>query len=97
MGWAPDSCTLQAAERPSREREFDVLFAGAVAPPRRESPTRLLVRLPAGDAEAARHLAAREADCCSFFTFEVTVSARETLLSVEVPPRHTDVLDRLSR
>ncbi|ODT98488.1 MAG: hypothetical protein ABS81_27775 [Pseudonocardia sp. SCN 72-86] len=97
MGWAPDSCTLPTAERPLREKEFEVLFGQALAPPRRASPTRLLVRLPAEDAEAARHLSVRESDCCSFFTFAVTVSAGETLLGIEVPPHRTDVLDGLGR
>ncbi|MGD9991643.1 hypothetical protein [Pseudonocardia sp.] len=59
MGWAPDSCTLPAGERPLREAEFDVVFARSLAPPHRDRPTRLLVRLPAGDAEAVGHLAAR--------------------------------------
>ncbi|GEL22077.1 hypothetical protein PSU4_10310 [Pseudonocardia sulfidoxydans NBRC 16205] len=97
MGWAPDSCTLPTAERPLREAEFDVLFARAVEPPRRESPTRLLVPLPSGDAGAARHLAARESDCCSFSTFDVTVTGDEALLAISVSAGHTEVLDAVEK
>ncbi|WP_296143496.1 hypothetical protein [Pseudonocardia sp. SCN 73-27] len=88
---------MPTAQRPLREAEFDALFARAVTPLRRTGPTRLLVRLPAVDADVARRLSARESDCCSFFAFDVRVSAGETLLGIEVPSQHTDVLDRLSR
>lgn len=93
MGWAPDSCTLPTAQRPLREAEFDALLARAVAPPRRDGATRLLLRLPAADAATARDLAARESSCCTFFVFAVTVEGDETVLDVRVPLRHTGVLD----
>jgi hypothetical protein len=97
MGWAPDSCTLPAGERPLREAEFDVVFARSLAPPHRDRPTRLLIRLPAGDAEAVRHLAARESGCCRFFTFDVTVGGAEAVLAISVPAGREDVLDAVER
>ncbi|MDT5246216.1 MAG: hypothetical protein QOD36_3592 [Mycobacterium sp.] len=92
--WAPDACTLPTPERPLRVAEFDDLFAHVVRLQRPE-PTRLdlvIVR----DAEAgARDLAARESECCSFFSFEFESAGDDVVMHVDVPPQQVEVLDAI--
>ncbi|MET7401518.1 hypothetical protein ABZS66_49360 [Dactylosporangium sp. NPDC005572] len=94
----PDACTLPTAERPLRLAEFDALFTTAVRDVETVSPTRarMLLTGPAGLEAAVRDLAARETQCCSFFTFTVTPQPPDSLvLDIEVPPAHTGVLAAL--
>jgi hypothetical protein len=97
----PDDCTLPTAERPLRLAEFDDLFATAVRQVDVLSPTHARMRLSgaAGLEATVRDLTAREAGCCSFFTFTVTprpAAGGEALtLDVEVPGRYADVLASL--
>jgi hypothetical protein len=102
MGFdVPDACTLPTAERPLRLAEFDDLFATAV---RRVDPVsathaRLHVTGPTGLADRVRDLAARETECCSFFTFttmpEPAGDGEAVVLGIEVPAAHADVLASL--
>jgi hypothetical protein len=97
LEWVPSSCTLPTAERPLREAEFDALFSAAVGVTR-PSPGELRIAFPASEelaATAASH-AVRETQCCSLFTFTVTVAARELTLGVSVGERHVEVLDALA-
>jgi hypothetical protein len=71
--WAPDACTLPTAERPLRVAEFDDIFASVVRA-ERPDPTRLDLVVPRAVEAAARDLARRESDCCSFFTIEARSS-----------------------
>ena len=73
--WAPEACTLPAADRPQRAADFDALFAGAVRGIEWAGPARLRLDLQPGPHTAARvaELAAAETACCSFFT--ITVAA----------------------
>jgi hypothetical protein len=91
----PRACTLPTDAQPLRVAEFDMLFAGAVAPTVRVSPTHLRVHLATGDTVAAttQDLLARETECCAFFTFTLRRSADSTTLDVRVPPEHATVLD----
>ena len=92
--WAPDACALPTAKRPLRVAEFDQLFAHALKVQRPE-PTRLDLVLPR-DAEAtARDLAARESECCSFFTFEFEAAGDDVIMHVAVPPQQVEVLDAI--
>ncbi|CAM3769704.1 hypothetical protein OCAE111667_25425 [Occultella aeris] len=94
----PDACTLPTAERPVRLAEFDELLTGPVRSADRESPTRLTLRLHSSDddlEEITRDLAAREAQCCSFFGFTVAADGSDVVLGIEVPPQHTSILDSL--
>lgn len=95
----PDACTLPTAERPMRLAEFDDLFATAVREVELLNGTHARLRLtgPAGLEAKVRDLVAREAACCSFFAFTVTVSENSTLtLEVRVPARYADVLTSLT-
>ena len=92
--WAPDACTLPTPERPLRVAEFDDLFAQVVRMQRPE-PTRLELVLPREIEAAARDLARRESECCSFFTFEFEGVGDDVVMHVAVPPERADVLDTL--
>lgn len=97
--WAtPDACTLPTAEQPLRVAEFDGLFAHAVTWVDRPDATRLLLGLRPDPSVAARaaDLAVRESECCSFFTFALTVNGERLHLEVTVPGERTDVLDSLA-
>lgn len=99
LPWAaPDACTLPTVEQPLRVAEFDDLFATAVTWLDRPEPTRLRLGLPADPQVAARaaDLAVKESDCCTFFTFTLTVTGPRVGLEVAVPPEHIDVLDSLA-
>ena len=99
MTWVPESCTLPTVEQPLRVAEFDALFALAVEPVERVSPTRLRIRLPVGDeiASSTRDLVGREAGCCSFFFFDVRSSSTGTELQVDVPESQVAVLDAIEQ
>jgi hypothetical protein len=99
----PDACTLPTAERPLRLAEFDALFATAVR--RVDTVSTIHARLhltgSAGLADRVRDLAARETECCSFFTFTTTgqpaTDGEAVVLDIEVPPAHADVLASLTQ
>jgi hypothetical protein len=98
--FVPQACTLPTAEQPLRVAEFAQLFAAAARTIVRASPTSLHLVLD-GDATAARELAARETECCSFFTFTFHPASDEASagleLTVAVPATHVGVLDGLQR
>lgn len=96
--WAPEECTLPTAARPLRVAEFDRLFAAALRSVQRVGPTRLrLVLDGASETDTtARDLAARESECCSFFSFEFANVDDELTVDVIVPVVHANVLDALS-
>lgn len=88
----PASCTLPTAERPTREAEFDTLFASWVLAARRVDRLRLRLELDPSTVEAARDLAARETSCCSFFTF----TFEERTMDIAVSEPHVEVLDAMA-
>ncbi|MFC7247794.1 hypothetical protein ACFQO7_35480 [Catellatospora aurea] len=99
-GWVPSACTLPTAEQPLRLAEFDALFATAVRTVERVTDTHLRLTMTGEPDLAAtvRDLAAREGDCCSFFTFAVSSPAPgQVTLDIEVPPAHADVLAALEQ
>ena len=99
----PEACTLPTAERPLRLAEFDELFATAVRRVGSVSATHARLHLtgPVGLAARVRDLAARESECCSFFTFTTTAQSatdgEAVVLDIEVPAAHTDVLASLAQ
>lgn len=92
------ACTLPTAERPTRVEEFDRFFGAFVAATGRPDRTRLELRLRAvADAEpVGRDLAARESACCSFFTFAFAAGPAGTVMSIEAPVAHVEILDILA-
>lgn len=94
-GWVPDACTLPTIEQPLRSAEFDTLFTESVRELTRPDRTRLELTL-ADDAEPeARNLAARESQCCTFFAFDFQIGEAGTIMRIDVPAAHADVLDAI--
>ena len=94
--WVPPACSLPTTEQPLRRREFDALFSDAVLAVVEESPTRLRLDLRPDAAVAARTaaLAVKETGCCSFFTFDLTITDGSVALVMSAPG-HPDVLAAL--
>ncbi len=97
--WAPADCTLPTAERPLRAAEFAGLVRAAVTGMERLDTGRLRLTLRRDRSVAARaaELAAAETECCSFFTFALTIATDSLVLDVTVPPARAAVLDALAR
>ena len=93
--WIPVTCTLPTDQQPARLTEFDELFRDRVIEIDRAEPMSLRLTLDGGDEVAAQlqDLTARETQCCSFFTFEVSPAAGGLRLHVQVPPEQVAVLD----
>jgi hypothetical protein len=98
LEWVPAACTLPTAEQPLRLAEFDELFARHVAEVRREDPTHLRLALTGGPevAATAAGLAARETQCCGFFTFELHIADGALALGVSTGSAHSEVLAALA-
>ncbi|BBZ16187.1 hypothetical protein [Mycolicibacterium gadium] len=94
--WVPEACTLPTSERPLRLAEFGELFTWVLRS-ERVHDTRLDLVLPADVESAARDVARRESECCSFFTFEFDGAGDDVVMRIEVPVAHTDVLDAIER
>lgn len=93
---APSACTLPTTDRPLRVAEFDALFADHANGIERIDATTLDLRFRAdpGLDRTIEDLAAREAACCSFFSF--TLDRTDGLsLRVSVPEQYAEVLDGL--
>lgn len=97
IGEVPAACTLPTAEQPLRLAELDELFR-VVQRVERLTPRRLLLTLAdsPGRKTAVQHLLAREAQCCSFFTFAVT-DVDGLVLDVSVSPQQVDALDAVAQ
>ena len=97
LTWVPKACTLPTVEQPLRRAEFDEVFAGVMSverPTDRQARFRLAGR-PGLVAEVS-DLAARENECCSFFSFTVTaLPSGDVGFDVEVPAGHVEVLDAM--
>jgi len=93
--WVPAACTLPTADQPLRVAEFDDLFASALRGVDRRGPTELRLTLDRDAEQAARDLTEREAACCSFFTFTLTLDDAHLFIDIKVPAAHVDVLDAI--
>ena len=93
----PDACTLPTGTRPIRLAEFDELLTGTMRGAHRDSPEHLTLRLHRDEALEAvtRDLAAREAECCSFFDFTITADGGDVVLGIGVRAQHASILDSL--
>lgn len=92
----PSACTLPTADVPLRLAEFDALFATALVAQWRLSPTVLRWHLDPAAEAVARDLTRRENECCAFFAFAYTRTGRALQLDIEVPDRHTEILNTLA-
>jgi hypothetical protein len=94
----PEACTLPTAEQPLRLAQFDELFATALRRVDRLTDRHARMHFTGGADLAAtvRELAAREAECCSFFDFAVGLAGDAVTLDIKVPAAHVDVLDALA-
>ena len=89
----PESCSLSLAERPLRVAEFGRMFAESALRTSRAATTRLDVVIRSAAVPTARDLAARESQCCSFFTFEFEPMDPDVVMRISVPEPYVDVLD----
>ena len=95
--WVPDACTLPTLEQPLRRAEFDALFAEEVTAVEQVSAERLRFELRANAEVAARAagLAVKETGCCSFFTFDLSISDGTVAMTVSTGAAHAAVLAAL--
>ncbi|HWH99736.1 MAG TPA: hypothetical protein VNT27_05350 [Propionibacteriaceae bacterium] len=91
-----EGCTLPTIERPLRLAEFDDLFSTALTAQTRLSAGVLRWSLDPRAEALARDLAARESQCCSFFTFTFTSDGDTVQMDVRVPAVQSAVLDALA-
>ena len=96
QGWVSEACALPTSQQPLRLAEFDDLFTNALHEQRRLASTLLQWRLDPAAEDTVRDLTARESDCCSFFTFNVTRTGSAVEVDVRVPDAHVEVLDALA-
>lgn len=91
------ACSLPPADRPSRQAEFDELFAHSVRRVEIDG-TRARLHLigDPGLRKQVLDLTARESRCCSFFTFAVDGDDGDILLDITVPDEHADLLAALA-
>ena len=91
----PIACTLDATEAGDRTSEWRALLADVT---RRETTDNgMRLHLPSDPAVVARvaELTVREADCCAFFAFAITVEHDGVWLDVAAPSDGRAVVDAL--
>ena len=89
------ACTLSSNEAADRTQEWrDAL---GLVTERRATESGIRLRLPADPVTVGRvaELVTREADCCAFFSFTLTVEHASVWLDVAAPPDGKPVLDAL--
>ena len=91
----PIVCTLPMGERPDRSNAWTELLTHVVE--RETTSTGIRVRFDADRqlVSSIADLAVREAECCAFFSFTLTVDAHGVWLAVDAPPEGRPVLDAL--
>jgi hypothetical protein len=96
--WVPAACTLPTTDRPLRRAEFDDFLGEDVVSVNQQSPSEVRLDLRADPEIAARAagLAAKEAICCSFFTFGLTIADGTVSMTVSTKPAHAAVLAGLA-
>lgn len=91
----PIACTLDAVQAGDRTAQWAELLSDVVA--REPTDTGLRLRLPSDPSIVARvaDLAVREADCCAFFAFAITVEHDGVWFEVAAPPDGMAVVEQL--
>lgn len=95
--WVPSACTIPTENQPLRVAEFDDFFSHNALALSRPTPNQLRIEIqPEPDAASrAAALAVKETGCCSFFTFEMTISVGSVELTVSTAETHAAVLAAL--
>jgi hypothetical protein len=82
----PIACTLDASERPQREREIRTLGRDALlSVERTEQSATLHFRSDPGVRQRVEGVAAAESGCCAFLTFDVADEADGVALTIVAP------------
>jgi hypothetical protein len=89
MSKIPIACTLSSGDQITRRDEWVAMLARAT---RRDGNT---VTFPRSVTAELADLVAREADCCAFFTFRMTVSHDDLVLEVDAPPEAEELVTAL--
>jgi hypothetical protein len=94
---APNACTLPLCDQPLRMAEWDSLFSTSV---------RFVSRMPAGvefvldrvstSAASVADLADREAQCCSFLAFNLSIGSDSVKLQIASEPAQAHVVAALA-
>jgi hypothetical protein len=85
-GTPPIACTLDASERPQREREIRELGRDALFAVTRDAHTTVLLFRPDLDVrERVEAIARAEGGCCAFLGFEVAEAADAIKLTIVAP------------
>lgn len=84
------------ADQPGRVAEWDALFGTVRAVERVPGGVRFELDRAQADVAGLADLADRESQCCSFFTFGVTVAADTLTLAVDADGEHAEVVDALA-
>ncbi|WP_091023212.1 hypothetical protein [Nocardioides szechwanensis] len=91
-----DACTLPTLERPLRLSEFDALFRESLTSVEQHGDVAVLhLTGRPGLVTRIHDLTDREADCCTFFGFEVEGTDDDLALRITVTPERADVLTAL--
>jgi hypothetical protein len=91
----PIACTLTADQAPDRVAEWRDALATARARERTAEGYRLRFPKDAAFASRLADLAAREVDCCAFFTFTVMLTNAELVLEVVAPAETHEMIGEL--
>jgi hypothetical protein len=99
LDWcSPAACTLDPAAQPERVAEWDALFATAARSVRPVEGGVCVDLAPAlGRSSVVADLADREAQCCDFLAFGLTVTSSTLLLAVTTDDEHAEVVAALRR
>jgi hypothetical protein len=91
-------CSLDPAGLADRLAEFQHLFASTlVSRERRPAQLRLVLTVPPDGEPAVRTLLAREAECCTFFSFAIAREESRLVVTMGVPPGAETMLDEFDR
>jgi hypothetical protein len=91
----PIACTLSTEERPDRVNAWTDVLARATEQESTATGIRLRFDPDSQLVSTIADLAVREAECCAFFTFTITVDSGGAWLAVDAPTEARPVLDAL--
>jgi hypothetical protein len=91
----PIACTLATDARPDRANAWTELLNTAIERESTASGLRLRFAADPQLVGTVADLVVREAECCAFFSFTLTVDARGVWLAIDAPPDARPLLDAL--